>query len=181
MYQVLGSDQVRATRFADAMAVFASSRGFEVSHILENYNWNAVADGLVVDIGGSRGHVAISLAQRFKSLHVLVQDLEPVIAGASSLVPADLAPRVSFMAHDFFSEQPVEADVYYFRWIFHNWSDKYCIQILRYLIPVLKPGARVLVQDSCIPEPGDMAHWREKQLRHVLDDHVCAFRVPSFG
>ena len=147
------------------MKAYTSSPGFDVSHILDNYDWEAIGNGLVVDIGGARGHVAIPLAKRFKSLNVLVQDMEKVVEGAASAVPADLASRVKFESHDFFAEQKAVADVYYLRWIFHNWSDKYSIHILRCLIPALKDGARILIHDTCLPEPGKMALWRERDLR----------------
>lgn len=68
------------------------------------------------------------------------------------------------MAHDFLKEQPVRnADVYFFRFVFHNWSDKYCIQILRNHIPELKKGARIVINDYVLPEPGTLpSHWEEK-------------------
>jgi len=72
------------------------------------------------------------------------------------------------MAHDFLTEQPVKyADVYFFRWIFHNWSDKYCIKILRNLIPALKVNARIVINDNVLPEPGTMPIFREERLRSM--------------
>ena len=166
MYQVLESDPVRAKRFADAMSFFASNKGMEASHILDNYPWDSiVGSGLVVDLGGNRGQIAIKLAERFPSINVLVQDLENVVAGVDKLVPEELNGRVRFMAHDFFSEQRVHADVYYVRWVFHNWSDKYCVKILKCLVPALQDGARVLIHDSCLPEVEDVPRWRERRLR----------------
>lgn len=166
MYQVLESDPHRAKRFGEAMSLFASNKGMEPYHILDNYDWeNVVGAGLVVDLGGNRGQIAIPLAQRFPALNVLVQDLDNVVDGAEELVPEDLKGRVRFMVHDFFTEQKVRAQVYYIRWCLHNWSDKYAIKILRCLIPALQDGARVVVHDSCIPEPQDMPRWRERRLR----------------
>ncbi|KAL6712852.1 hypothetical protein ACLMJK_009564 [Lecanora helva] len=166
MYQVLESDRSRAKRFGEAMSLFASNKGMEPHHILDNYDWETiVGSGLVVDLGGNRGQVAIPLAQRFPLLHVLVQDLENVVHGAEELVPENIRDRVKFMAHDFFTEQKVRAKVYYIRWCLHNWSDKYAIKILRCLIPTLEEGARVIVHDSCIPEREDMPRWRERRLR----------------
>lgn len=52
---------------------------------------------------------------------------------------------------DFFTEQPVTADLYYFRTVFHNWADKYCVKILRALIPALRPGARILIHERVLP------------------------------
>lgn len=91
-----------------------------------------------------------------------------MIAAAENDAPADLASRVKFMEHDFFTEQPVQgADVYLFRWIFHNWSDKYSIKILRNLIPALKPGAKVVINDNVLPQPGVLSRWQEERLRYV--------------
>ena len=75
-------------------------------------------------------------------------------------------PNIQFMKHDFFTPQVVkDADVYFYRWIFHNWTDEQSIQILRATIPGLKPGARVLINDGCLPPPGTV-HWsEEKALR----------------
>ena len=70
------------------------------------------------------------------------------------------------MSHDFFTQQPVKnADVYLIRWCLHNWSDEYSIKILRALIPALKPGARVLVNDGVLPEPNTIDPWDEKIMR----------------
>lgn len=60
-------------------------------------------------------------------------------------VPDDVKDRVSFVAHDFFQPQPVQADVYIFKMILHDWPDHEVAKILRALIPVLKPGARVIL------------------------------------
>lgn len=59
------------------------------------------------------------------------------------------------------------ADIYFFRWIFHNWSDKYCIQILRNQIPALKKVARIVINDNVLLEPGTLPRWREERLRSM--------------
>jgi hypothetical protein len=72
-----------------------------------------------------------------------------------------------------FSPQEIEAPnphliftaVYFFRWIFHNQSDIYAIPILRSLIPALKKGARIVINDHCLPEPGQESLWDEKIIR----------------
>lgn len=119
-------------------------------------------------IGGSHGFVCILLATTFPDIRCVVQDLPEVVAAGASKLPPALMNRVNFMAHDFLTEQPVKnADVYYFRWIFHNWSDKYCVQILRNLIPALKPGAIILINDNCLPEPNTLSLWPEERIRCV--------------
>ena len=94
-----------------------------------------------------------------------MQDLPQVVEDGESKLAPELSDRVSFMAHDF-NEQPVKnADVYLFRWIFRNWSDKYCVQMLRNLIPALKSGAGVVINDNCLPEPSVLSLWQEERLR----------------
>ncbi|KAH8588162.1 sterigmatocystin 8-O-methyltransferase [Bisporella sp. PMI_857] len=165
IYKVLEADPTRAKRFADTMNIFTKGKGFAVSHVASGFDWQGLGNAIVVDVGGSSGHISIALATQFPSLKFIVQDLGSTIEGARSEIPEAVADRLSFMEHDFFSEQKVVADVYYFRWIFHNWSDKYCIKILRSLVPALRPGVRIIINDVCIPEPGTMALWKEKELR----------------
>lgn len=147
------------------MKVFATSPGLDPAHITDNYDWASLGQARVVDVGGGQGHIAMELARRFGDLDITVQDMDKMIANGEAGLPTQLRDRVSFMAHDLFAPQTVQADVYFFRWIFHNWSDKYCVQILRAQIPALKPKARVIIQDGCLPEPGAVALWREKIFR----------------
>lgn len=95
----------------------------------------------------------------------MVQDLEPVISDARKNVSPDVADRITFMAHDFFAPQPVKADVYFFRWIFHNWSDAYCVKILQALIPALTPGAKVIVSEAVMPGPDGIPKKMEAMVR----------------
>jgi hypothetical protein len=77
---------------------------------------------------------------------------------------------VRFMAQDFFEEQQVNgADVYVLRWIMHNYSDKYASKILQSLIPALKNGARILVNDYCLPEDGKEVGMGEERTLRTMD------------
>ncbi|RAH44621.1 sterigmatocystin 8-O-methyltransferase [Aspergillus brunneoviolaceus CBS 621.78] len=165
IYEVLDADPARGARMANAMNVWASSESYSVSKVVDSYDWSRLGSGTVVDIGGSRGQVAVAVASRFSALRFVVQDLESTIAGAEVDLPPQVADRVSFMAHDFFEAQSVLASAYFLRWVLHNWSDKYCIKILRALIPALRPGARVIVNEICMPEPGEVPVCRERLAR----------------
>jgi len=154
------------------MSVFTSGKGFEASYVVAGFDWQSLGNGTVVDIGGSRGHIGIALAKHFPSLNVIVQDLEMTVKGAEIEILAELEGRVSFQAHSFFDEQKVVADAYFLRWIFHNWSDKYCIKILHALVPILRPGARIIINEICVPDPGTTALWREKELRYVAENEI---------
>ncbi|TRX96512.1 hypothetical protein FHL15_002784 [Xylaria flabelliformis] len=158
----------RARRFGNAMRSFTEGTGFELDHIVNNFPWGDIKDGTVVDVGGSQGFASFAIARQFPSVKCVVQDLEPVVLAAEKETPPELAGRVKFMTHDFFKEQPVSgADVYFFRWIFHNWSDKYSIEILRKQIPALKPGAMIVINDNVLPKPGVLSDWQEDRLRSM--------------
>lgn len=149
------------------MNTISTAGGFAASHVVNGYNWSAVGNGTVVDVGGSRGHIAAAIAVKFPALNLVVQDLDSTVEGAEKDLPVEAQGRVKFMIHSFFDTQPVVADVYFLRAILHNWPDKYCMQILRALIPALRKGARVVINDACLPEPGVIPLWKEKQLRCV--------------
>jgi hypothetical protein len=73
------------------------------------------------------------------------------------------------MQHDYFTPQPVkEADVYFYRFVFHNQYDDKAIQTLRAAIPALKRGARILINDEILPEPGKI-RWRNERAVRGLD------------
>jgi hypothetical protein len=149
------------------MKFFQATPGLEAEHLLESFDFSSLGqDALFVDVGGSHGAISISVARSCTNVRCIVQDLPPTIAKVAPNLPPDLKDRVSFMEHDFFLEQPIkDADVYYFRWIFHDWSDRYSLKILKALIPGLKAGARVIISDVCMPEYGQMPLYMQKLPR----------------
>jgi hypothetical protein len=173
MFGFFEENPVRMNRFKDAMSFLQTFPGLQNSYVLEGFDWASLGNGLVVDVGGSHGLVSMDIARGFPSLRFVVQDLPQVIEDAKMKVPAELADRVTFMAHDMFTEQPVkDADVYYFRWILHDWSDKYCVKILKSLIPALKPGARIMFSERCLEPPCTLPLRQEKWNRWVSQDQL---------
>lgn len=138
--------------------------GFSTSPLVDHFDWTSVKQ--VVDIGGGTGSTALELTERFDSLHCIVQDLPDVVSQGRKEGAKKSAPRVKFMEHNFFSEQPVKrADVYLLRWILHDWSDKKAVAILTNLIPALKRGANIVLQEFVVPEPGVLPWFHEKKIR----------------
>ncbi|KAI5919442.1 sterigmatocystin 8-O-methyltransferase [Camillea tinctor] len=115
--------------------------------VLDSNDWAAMGEGTVVDVGGSAGHDAMVLAKKFPKLKITVQDLPKVRSEFEATRPKELESRVTFMEHDFFEPQKVQADVYLLKMILHDWPDEECAKILRALIPAIKPGARVILYE----------------------------------
>jgi hypothetical protein len=86
-----------------------------------------------------------------------VQDFADVVAEGPAHVPAEFSQRISFMAYDMMTPQEViDADIYLFRAVFHNYTDHYCVKILRNHTPAMKKGARILINDPTMHEPGSL-------------------------
>ena len=151
-------DPGRAARFAQTMSSWSSGE-----NIGQDYDWNSLSEGkgTLVELGGSTGHTAFRISEHHPSLEIIVQDKEEVIAVTK---PRDDS-NVSFQIHDFFTEEPIKgADAYMFRQCLHDWSDKYCVRILRALIPALKPGAKVLIVEAVVPPFGVLPATPQRRL-----------------
>ncbi|KAL8710084.1 MAG: hypothetical protein Q9225_007362 [Loekoesia sp. 1 TL-2023] len=170
VWEHYGTHPEMAKRFSGAMSTFTNGAGLSPSFLVNGYPWSSIGNGTgtVVDVGGSKGNISVALARSVQKLEFVVQDLPSMIDGAKDTLPDDVADRIEFMAYDFFTEQPLEADVYLFRNIFHNWSDSHVIKILQATVPALKPGARVVANDYLIPEPKSMSPSKEREIRYVL-------------
>jgi len=150
-------------RFGGAMSAFSSGPGHGPHHLVTGYDWASLTAGsTIVDVGGSLGSYTIPLVEANPNLKLVVQDMPFILDGSKDTA------NVRFMAHDFFQDQPVVAEVYVFRFIFHNWADKYAVQILRALVPALKPGAKILVCDHCIPAAAEKdSEWKQKSASRM--------------
>jgi hypothetical protein len=156
-------DPKRQQQFVDAMSFSHIHPSYGLNHLVDNFDFGS---GTIVDIGGSHGQVSVAIAQKFPHVRCIVQDLPDTIAGLRDMVPQELNGRVLGMKHDFLTLQPVEgADIYLLRWILHDWSDKYCIKILQNLIPALRKGTKIVINDICIPEPGQLGPRADRGLR----------------
>lgn len=148
------------------MRAFEGGPDISPSYLISGFDWASLGNGLIVDVGGSLGAVSIAIAEAFPSLRFIVQDRPDVIQESSSQrLPDTVKDRVEFMAHDFTRPQTVTGDVYLYRHIFHNWPDAYVVEILRQLVSAMKLGARVLINETLLPEPGTASLTREREVR----------------
>ena len=168
-FDAVAMDPSRQQRYSQAMSWLNAGPGLEPKYVLDNYPWHTLGEATVVDIGGAYGHVSIALSQRFPALTCIVQDQPEVVAtGQSLLAQSGLSnSQVSFMEHDFFTEQPLrEVDIFYLRTVLHDWSDVHAIRILRALIPALKPSSRILINEQIIPESSTTSSYLQKHFRY---------------
>ena len=168
IFRALANMPDRAKVVAGAMTWHAKLPGYSAHYLAEAFPWAEGQELRVVDVGGGLGHVSRALVDYSPTMKCIVQDLSEIILQAQEGLCPDLKGRISFKAHDFFQEQPVkEADVYLLRLILHDWSDKYARMIITALIPALKPGSKVIVNDRVIPACGEAHYLKEREARSV--------------
>lgn len=166
LFETFGKVPAKAKRFAGSMAAFNASPMMSHKHIATNFPWETLGEATAVDLGGSHGELCAALAPTAPKMKFIVQELPRTVQSVNrDALPPAVAPQIEFMEHDFFTPQTVTAAVYIFRQIFHNWADSNVIKILRQLIPALQPGARILVHDLLLPEPGKLPLMMERQIR----------------
>ncbi|KAJ5707274.1 S-adenosyl-L-methionine-dependent methyltransferase [Penicillium malachiteum] len=166
VFAALNEMPERGIVFFKAMEWHSQLPGFAPQHLIEHFPFQEEKTTTIVDVGGGFGHVAQALAIHDPNVKCIVQDLSESVAGGEQRLPAELKDRVTFQAHDFFQEQPVKgADVYLLRHVLHDWSNKYARNILRSLIPALKSGAKIVINDRIIPGFREASYLEERESR----------------
>ncbi|KAH9890829.1 sterigmatocystin 8-O-methyltransferase [Xylariomycetidae sp. FL2044] len=187
IFQVLHDEPARAKRLASAVQAHNHFPGYAATDVPQLYDWASlrgqhnddVGELLIVHVGGSRGEVVAELAKKLQQQQVklLVQDMEMLIRNAKASLPLEVRDRIDFVAHrgPFDTQTVAAADAYLFRLVFQIWPDQQAVQILRAQIPALRPGAKILIQDTVAPEPGEIPLWRERELRAMDINTAAAF------
>ncbi|KAI4095257.1 MAG: hypothetical protein LQ339_007316 [Xanthoria mediterranea] len=170
VFRALANMPDRAMVFAGAMTWHAMLPGFSPQYLAAAFPWGPSSEDelTIVDVGGGLGHVSQALIAHNPNVRsIIVQDSLDVISQAQKQdLPPNIRERMEFQAHDFFQEQPVKgADVYLLRLVLHDWSDKYAVMIIRALIPALKPGVKIVVNDRVIPGRGKAHYLVEREAR----------------
>ncbi|KAJ5546948.1 hypothetical protein N7494_004533 [Penicillium frequentans] len=133
------------------LSMVGGGRVFGAAHVYD-FPWASLGKALLVDVGGGVGGFPLQLSKVYPDLRFVVQDRGPVVKqGLERFWPKENpsaleAGRVQFLEHSFFNKNPVEgADIYYLRYILHDWSDEYCIQILSRIRESMAPHSRLLI------------------------------------
>lgn len=133
---------------------------------------------ILVDVGGGKGHDLQAFQEAFgdwswqDQTRLILQDLPPVL---EEIPENALSKNVLKMSHDFFTEQPVKgkstiedfvrhifihlmfeaARCYFLHHILHDWSDEYCLKILKHLYQAMLPGySKILIHELVLPNVG---------------------------
>ncbi|WEW59435.1 O-methyltransferase [Emydomyces testavorans] len=160
----------REKRFAMTMQATTLASGFNISHLANGYCWESTGNSTVIDVlapsgvAGSTGHASIAIAAKAPEAKFIVQDLESVVEQGRANLPDQLKDRISFQTYDYFTPQPIHADIYLLRFILHDHPDDKAIEILKNLVPALKHGSKIILNDLVLPEPNTLTPTEERPL-----------------
>lgn len=122
-------------------------------------------------MGGSSGHISKAIAAKAPHLHFIIQDQPEAIALAKAELEPELSTRFTFEAHDFFTPNPIEAgkaDVFFMRFILHDWPAAEAIKILQNITTSMVPEkTRIIICDTVVPEPGEGSFLDERFARNL--------------
>jgi hypothetical protein len=128
-----------------------------IGPLLEAYDFAAARK--IADIGGGHGHVLAAILEAYPDKTGVLFDLPQVLAGAPKMMESyGVTERVDLLAGDFFSEIPVEADIYVLKFIIHDWYDDNNQKILRNIRASMPDGAKILIVETVVPE-GNEPHF----------------------
>ncbi len=154
----------RAERFRKAMVGMTRGDRFSLEHLVHGFDWASLPDGAtVVDVGGGAGHCSMAIAAANPGLRFIVQDLKSAFDATAA--PANLKARIQFMEHDFFTPQPLVGDVILLRWILHDYPDKFACNILQAQLSAMRPGAKLIVMEGIMMQPGTQGKLDERKSR----------------
>ncbi|KAF2443247.1 S-adenosyl-L-methionine-dependent methyltransferase [Karstenula rhodostoma CBS 690.94] len=165
IFEFLAERPDRARVFGLSMSNFSKGASHKVEHLITNYDWPALGESTIVDLGGSHGHISLAIAAAHPKLKFVVEDLPGTTAQGEEMLPAEYKDRISFIGHNLNDPQPYHgADLYMFRSVLLNWPDQYVVKFIKNLVPALKPGAKVLINEGVLPQPGEVSDWDYKVL-----------------
>ena len=136
-------------------------------------------DALVCDIGGGVGHMTAAMAAHYPKLQGLVFDLPPVVARAKqTLSELKVSDRVSTLGGSFLEPLPAalsKCDVFYLKFILHDWADEECISILSAIKSVAKKGATIATTDFILGVDGP----NMEMTKRLMDVNMMASNQPG--
>ncbi|KAF3649358.1 8-hydroxyquercetin 8-O-methyltransferase [Capsicum annuum] len=142
----------------------ASDARLVISIVIENCK--GVFEGLksLVDLGGGTGTVAKFIANAFPQINCTVLDLPHVVEGCEG------SKNLIYVGGDMFKFIP-PADVILLESILHDWSDDYCIKILKKCkeaIPSKENGGKLIVIEIVMDHNRDHKSYETQLFLDML-------------
>ncbi|KAM4795694.1 acetylserotonin O-methyltransferase-like [Rhinophrynus dorsalis] len=107
----------------------------------------------ICDLGGCTGTMAKDLSSLYPETRFIVFDLPKVVQTVEKyFYPQN--QHICFQQGDFFKDPLPEADLYFLTRVIYNWSDDKCLQLLKKVYNICKPGGGVFIAEDILNEDG---------------------------
>jgi ubiquinone/menaquinone biosynthesis C-methylase UbiE len=109
----------------------------------------------LLDLGGGPGTYALAFLKRHPALHATVMDRPVALEVARTLAQqSSSGARLTFQSGDFLQE-PISGtyDVVWYSNVLHIYSPAENLKIFKKIKKILKPGGRLLIQDTFLRDP----------------------------
>jgi hypothetical protein len=104
----------------------------------------------LIDIGGGQGRLIAAILRRNSAMRGVLFNLPHVIDSADRQKVQDVAPRLEFVAGDFFKAVPTGGDLYILKEILHDWDDARAREILANCHQAMHANATLLIIEHVI-------------------------------
>ncbi|MEP7125527.1 MAG: methyltransferase [Byssovorax sp.] len=109
----------------------------------------------LVDVGGGGAQLLAGVLAAYPRLRGVVYDLEASLGeAAATLREAGVEERAEIVAGSFYTSVPVGHDAYLLRQILHGQADRELALVLRNVRAAMRPGAKIIILETLVPEPG---------------------------
>jgi 2-polyprenyl-3-methyl-5-hydroxy-6-metoxy-1,4-benzoquinol methylase len=147
------------TENADASTTFNKAMAQALRRVgnpLEAYDFSGKR--LVVDVGGGRGELIVSVMRANPLLNGILYDLPQGVAEAQShLKTSGVADRCKVISGSFFNSVPEGGDVYVLSRVLHDWPDDKAATILENCRKAMKQNGTLLIQDNVLTDHDALA------------------------
>ncbi|KAK4268951.1 hypothetical protein QN277_022172 [Acacia crassicarpa] len=132
------------SRFNDVFnKAMVNSTTLVVTRILQSYKGFEDITRLV-DVGGGLGITLSLITSKYPHIQAINFDLPHVIQHAPPY------PRVEHVGGEMFESVP-QGDAIFMKWILHDWSDEWCVKLLKNCHKAIPEEGKVIVVEAVLP------------------------------
>ena len=146
--------------FNETVRTFGDS---SMESVANAYDWTQFP--VIADIGGGTGKQLMTILDKAPNSSGILFD-QPHLS-KEVMTHA----RMEFVPGNFFQKIPSGADLYMLRWIIHDWPWAQKKQILQCIREAMKPGARLILVETLIPDGPEfsLSKWLDLEVMAAVN------------